>query len=113
MNGAGRAAFRDMPGGGCSMSLTEDPDAIIDALVYVERLHEELTTENGAPPLGAQNQVVDAILADPFLTAYVRDWAEQNRVLEASVQPPQRLPIDDAYHRLRALLLQSETPAGG
>ena len=93
------------------MHLTEDSDAIIDALAYVEQLHRELTTENGAPPLGAQNQVVDAILADPFLTAYVRDWAEQNRVLEASVQPPQRLPIDDAYCRLRELLLQRETPA--
>src|ERR1700738_4671942 len=102
-----------MPGGGRSMYLTEDSDVILDALAYIEQLHQELTTENGAPPLGAQNQVVDAILADPFLTAYVRDWAEQNRVLEASVQPPQRLPIDDAYHRLRALLLQSEAPARG
>ena len=102
-----------MFGGDGSVHLTEDSDAIIDALAYVEQLHQELTTENGAPPLGTQNQVVDAILADPFLTAYVRDWAEQNCVLEASVQPPQRLPIDDAYCRLRALLLQRETPAPG
>ena len=95
------------------MHTTEDSDAIIDALVYVEQLHQELTTENGAPPLGAQNQVVEAILADPALVAYVRDWAARNRVLEASTAPAQRLPIDDVYRRLSTLLLSRETPAPG
>jgi hypothetical protein len=86
----------------------EDPDIIVDALAYVEELHQELTTENGAPPLGPQNQVVDAILADPALTAYVRDWAERNRVLEARAEPPQRPPIDAVYRRIRELLLGAE-----
>jgi hypothetical protein len=86
----------------------EDPDTIIDALAYVEELHQELTTENGAPPLGPQNQVVDAILADPALTAYVRAWAERGRVLEARAEPPQRPPMDAAYHAVRALLLRAE-----
>ena len=95
------------------MHTTEDSNAIIDALAYVEQLHQELTTENGAPPLGAQNQVVEAILADPALAAYVQDWAEQNRVLEASIAPTQRLPIDDVYRRLSALLLQNETSVFG
>jgi hypothetical protein len=95
------------------MRATEDSDAIIDALAYVEQLHQELTTENGAPPLGVQNQVVEAILADPALVAYVRDWAARNRVLEASTAPAQRLPIDDVYRHLGALLLKSETPAPG
>jgi hypothetical protein len=87
---------------------SEDPDTIVDALAYVDELHQELTTENGAPPLGPQNQVVEAILADPVLTAYVRDWAERNRVLEARAEPPQRPPIDDAYRLIRALLLGAE-----
>jgi hypothetical protein len=91
---------------------SEPSDVIIDALAYVEELHQELTAENGAPPPGAQNQVVDAILADPMLTAYVRAWGERNRVLEARTDPPQRLPIDEAYRRIRAWLLQSEKTPG-
>jgi hypothetical protein len=86
----------------------EDPETIVDALAYVEELHQELTTENGAPPLGPQNQVVDAILADPALTAYVRDWARRNGILEARAEPPQRPPIDDVYRLVRALLLAAE-----
>jgi hypothetical protein len=95
------------------MHTSEDSDAIIDSLAYVEQLHQELTTENGAPPLGAQNRVVEAILADPTLVAYVQDWARQNRVLEASTAPAQRLPIDDVYRRLGALLLSNETSPFG
>jgi hypothetical protein len=95
------------------MHTSEDSDAIVDALAYVEQLHRELTTENGAPPLGAQNRVAEAILADPALVAYVRDWAARNRVLEASTAPAQRLPIDDVYRRLGTLLLDNETPVFG
>jgi hypothetical protein len=93
------------------MHPSEDSDAIVDALAYVEQLHQELTTENGAPPLGTQNQVVEAILADPALVAYVQDWAGLNRVLEATTAPARRLPIDDVYRRLSTLLLENETPA--
>ena len=95
------------------MHPTEDSGTIIDALSYVEQLHQELTTENGAPPLGAQNRVVEAILADPVLVAYVRDWAARNCVLEASTAPAQRLPLDDVYRRLSALLLSNETSVFG
>ncbi|HEX6841807.1 MAG TPA: hypothetical protein VF113_09760 [Stellaceae bacterium] len=95
------------------MHTSEDSDAIIDALAYVEQLHQELTTENGAPPLGAQNRVAEAILADPALVAYVRDWAKRHIVLEASTAPAQRLPIDDVYRRLSALLRRNETSPFG
>jgi transcriptional accessory protein Tex/SPT6 len=91
------------------MHTSEDSDAIVDALAYVEQLHRELTTENGAPPLGAQNRVAEAILADPALVAYVRDWAARHGVQEASMAPARRLPIDDVYRRLSALLLRNET----
>lgn len=91
----------------------EDADAILDALTYVEQLHQELTTENGAPPLGPQNQVVETILGEPALLDYVRDWAQRHRVLEASIEPPQRLPIDPVYRRIRALLLRSEEAESG
>lgn len=93
------------------MARSEDPEAIIDALAYVEELHQELTTENGAPPLGAQNQVVEAILADPGLTAYVRDWARRTRALEASTKPAMRPPVDDVYRLVRDLLLQLDPKA--
>jgi hypothetical protein len=89
---------------GWLMYLTEDPELIVDAVAYVYELHTELAAENSAPPLGVQNQVVDAILADPALSAYVREWARRNRVLEASASPPQRPPIDDTYRRVRAML---------
>ena len=95
------------------MHTSEDSDAIVDALAYVEQLHQELTTENGAPPLGAQNRVAEAILADPMLVAYVRGWAARNGVLEASIAPAQRLPIDDVYRRLSTLLLSNETSPFG
>lgn len=93
------------------MARTEDPNAIVDALAYVEELHQELTTENAAPPLGAQNQVIDAILADPGLTAYVRDWARRTGALEARAEPPMRPPIDDVYRFVRNLLLQVDPKA--
>jgi hypothetical protein len=89
---------------GWLMYLTEDPELIVDAVAYVYELHTELAAENSAPPLGVQNQVVDAILADPSLSAYVREWARRNRVLEASASPPQRPPIDETYRRVRAML---------
>jgi hypothetical protein len=47
-----------------------------EALVYVIRLYDELTEENGAPTLGTQNQAVDFILADPELCRAVEAWAQ-------------------------------------
>jgi hypothetical protein len=93
------------------MYLTEDPELIVDALAYVYELHTELAGENSAPPLGVQNQVVDAVLADPALSAYVREWARRNRVLEASASPSQRPPIDETYRRVRAMLMAQREAA--
>jgi hypothetical protein len=78
--------------------------AIIDALEYVTALHQELTEENGAPPLGTQNQVVDFILADAGLSDYVRRWATKRRDDGPMPVPPERLPQDEAYRRIRARL---------
>jgi hypothetical protein len=33
---------------------------------YVTALHNEVTQENGMPPLGTQNQAIDFILGDFF-----------------------------------------------
>ena len=54
----------------------EDPKLRREALVYVIRLYDELTEENGAPTLGTQNQAVDFILADPELCRAVEAWAQ-------------------------------------
>jgi len=54
----------------------EDPKLRREALVYVIRLCDELTEENGAPTLGTQNQAVDFILADPELCRAVEAWAQ-------------------------------------
>jgi hypothetical protein len=92
------------------MTMHDDqaPLLIPDAMEYVEEIHRELTAENTAPPPGTEGRVVSAILADPVLRDYVRDWANRNRALEASLAPPQRLPIDDVYRRIRAMLLAAE-----
>jgi hypothetical protein len=89
------------------MNLTEDPELILAAMAYVEEIHKELTAENTAPPAGIADQVVQAVLLDPPLREYLRHWARRNDVLEASPTPPQRPPRDDAYHRVRFLLLAS------
>jgi hypothetical protein len=44
--------------------ITEDTALIRHVLAYVVELYRELTTENGAPTLGTQNQGVDFILTD-------------------------------------------------
>jgi hypothetical protein len=74
------------------------------ALAYVIALYEELTEENGAPTLGTQNQAVDFILADPELRQAVSAWAACTPIGEATTAPPQRLPQDAVYQRVRAFL---------
>ena len=80
----------------------EDTKLREQALVYVIRLYDELTAENGASTLGTQNQAVDFILADPELRRAVGEWAGTVDIDEASVAPPRRLPQDKLYWRVRA-----------
>jgi hypothetical protein len=74
------------------------------ALAYVIALYEELTEENGAPTLGTQNQAVDFILADPELREAAAAWAAGTPLGEATTAPPQRLPQDGLYQKVRAFL---------
>lgn len=83
---------------------SEDPELVLDAIAYVDEVHKTLSAENTAPPPGVEGRVVAAILADPALAAYVRDWARQHHPLEASLTPPSPPPIDDRYRRICALL---------
>lgn len=87
---------------------TEDTELVLAAIAYVEEVHKEILAENTAPPAGVEDQVVEAVLADPALSAYVRDWARRNREPEGSPKPPQRPPMDDAYRRVRSLLAATE-----
>jgi hypothetical protein len=77
-------------------------------MAYVEEIHRELTAENTAPPPGVEGQIVQAVVADPAMSAYVRNWARRHRVLEASTEPLQRPPMDDVYWRVRDLLVAAE-----
>ena len=93
--------------------IVDDEDAIIlDAVTYVGELYREITEENGQPPLGTQNQVVDFIRGDPELVASVRRWAEMRREDDPVPHPPQRPPEDEAYRRIAARLKATllETP---
>jgi hypothetical protein len=86
-------------------AITEDTELIRRALAYAIELYRELTDENGAPTLGLQNQVVDFILADPELRQAVAQWSGTLESDEATTRPPQRLPYDAAYRRVRDFAL--------
>ena len=73
------------------------------ALAYVIDLHNELTQENGAPPLGTQNQAVDFILGDPESCRALAAWAADAEIDEATLTL-RRLPQDALYHRVRTHL---------
>jgi hypothetical protein len=85
---------------------TADAEFLLDALAYVTRLYQELSQENGAPTLGTQNQIVDFVAADPELRAYVREWALRHNSPEATMAPPERLPQDAQYRRIRDAMLR-------
>jgi hypothetical protein len=89
---------------------TEDTALIQHAMAYVIELYRELTQENGAPTPGTQNQVVEWILTDPELRRAVSQWALRVGVDEATTNPPQRLPRDATYDRVRARLLSVMDP---
>lgn len=88
----------------------EDTQLRKQALAYVIRLYDELTEENGAPTLGTQNQAVDLILADPELCRAVQDWAKTAEIDEATTAPPQRLPCDALYDRVRGFMARIMEP---
>jgi hypothetical protein len=85
------------------LRLTEEEKLRLAALAYVIDLHAELTQENGAPPLGTQNQAVDFILGDPELRRALAAWAADAEVLEATLTL-RRPPQDALYHRVRSYL---------
>jgi hypothetical protein len=95
------------------MDDSEAPFLVEEAMEYVDEIHRELTTENTAPPPGVEGRVVSAILADPKLRGYIHDWALRERALEASVEPPRRVRIDDVYRRVRDMLLAAEGERAG
>ena len=80
---------------------TENERRIAEAQAYVIELHRELARENGAPSPGIQNQAVEFILADPALRDAVARWARGAEIDEATTAPPQRLPRDPLYRRVR------------
>src|SRR5215471_10579354 len=83
------------------MATTEDVELIRRALAYAIQLYREMTSENGAPTLGTQNQIVEFILADRELREAVARWGRTVKTDEATTRPLQRLPYDDAYRRIR------------
>ena len=89
----------------------EDTKLGAQALAYVIELYRELTTENGAPSLGTQNQAVDFIRADPELRSAVATWAQTAGIDEATTAPPQRLPIDALYSRVRGFFERTMAPS--
>lgn len=89
---------------------TEDSRLLRKALAYVTELYRELSAENGAPTLGTQNQAVDFILADAELRAAIAAWGNTGWTDEATMAPPQRLPFDAVYRRVRDYMVSVMEP---
>jgi hypothetical protein len=89
----------------------QDPELIVDAMRYVEAVHQAITAENTAPPPGVEGRVVASVLADPALAGYVREWASSRRALEADAASQALPPVDDAFRRVSRLLIGAEAPA--
>jgi len=85
------------------LPFTEEERLRLAALAYVIDLHDELTQENGAPPLGTQNQTVDFILSNPELRRALAAWAADTEVDEASLKL-RRPPQDALYDQVRSYL---------
>jgi hypothetical protein len=83
---------------------SEDTELIGYAIAYAMELYRELSTENGAPSLGTQNQTVDFILADSELRAAVAEWGRASHIDEATTEPPRRLPGGGPHERIRNYL---------
>jgi hypothetical protein len=83
----------------------DDPDLVAEAVAYVSALRDEVEAETGPVQPGAGRELLDRVLADPGLSAYVRRWARQRRSTEEKVGALERLPVDEVYRRLRAALL--------
>jgi hypothetical protein len=91
------------------VELTKEARLKMAALAYVIGLHNELTQENGAPPLGTQNQAVDFILGDTELRRALADCAADADIDEMTTVlrwPPQ----DALCHRVRSYLEQIDGP---
>ena len=84
----------------------DDPDLIADAVAYVTELRDEVEVETGPTKAGAGRAVLEMVLADPALCAYVRRWARQRQSCESKIGPVLHLPIDPVYRRLRGTLIQ-------
>jgi hypothetical protein len=89
---------------------THDIALIRGATAYAIELYQELSGENGAPMLGTQNQIVDFIIADPSLSRAVKEWGELTEIEEATTASPRRLPIDEAYRRIKAFMVSIMEP---
>jgi len=91
--------------------LTEEDKLRLAALAYVTDLHNDLTQESGALPLGTQNQAIEFILGDPELRRALAAWAADAEIHEASLTL--RRPLQDAlYHRVRTHLDHIKGPGG-
>jgi hypothetical protein len=91
------------------VQVAEEARLRLAALAYVIDLHNELTQENGVPPLGTQNQAVDFILGDPELRRALADRAADADIEEMTTAL-RRPPQDALYHRVRSYLEQIDGP---
>jgi hypothetical protein len=85
--------------------MTQNLTLIAEALAYVTEIYREVAQENGSATLGTQNQMVEFVLSDDKLRKAAHDWSSEAGGGEATIGPYERLPLDEAYGRVRERML--------
>jgi len=88
-----------------AFSVHDDTDLLLGAMAYIGALHRAVAP-NALPAPGVGECVLEAILADPALSDYVRKWARSTKVNATDWTPeePSLPPIDATYQRVLELL---------
>ena len=86
-------------------AVSDDAELLLAAMAYIGVVHRAVAPTT-LPAPGVGECVLPAILADPALSDYVRNWARSTKVNATDWTPeePPLPPIDATYERVRELL---------
>jgi len=86
-------------------AVSDDADLLLGAMAYIGAVHRAIAPTT-LPAPGVGECVLAAILADPALSDYVRNWARSTKVNAPDWTPeePPLPPIDATYERVLELL---------
>ena len=88
-----------------AFAVRDDAELLLGAMAYIAAVHRAIAPTT-LPAPGVGECVLAAILADPALSDYVRNWARSTKVNATAWTPeePSLPPIDATYQRVLELL---------